>query len=94
MAELSVFADESGEIGTESKYYLLTLVFHEQDVSLDRPFKLYEESIRDRALPRVPMHACTARSNTRLQRMQSFTGTSSRRNSILRKWPTSSAPLS
>ena len=31
MLEISLFADESGESGTESKYYLLTLVFHEQD---------------------------------------------------------------
>ena len=27
MLEISVFADESGEEGSESKYYLLTLVF-------------------------------------------------------------------
>lgn len=31
MPEISLFVDESGESGTKSKYYLLTLVFHEQD---------------------------------------------------------------
>ena len=35
MPEISLFVDESGESGTESKYYLLTLVFHEH-VVLDR----------------------------------------------------------
>jgi len=30
MAELSVFADESGDFGTGSEYYILSLVFHEQ----------------------------------------------------------------
>jgi hypothetical protein len=34
MRELSVFADESGDTGSESKYYLLTLVFHDQDDDL------------------------------------------------------------
>lgn len=28
MSELSVFIDESGDFGTNSEYYLLTLVFH------------------------------------------------------------------
>ena len=31
MGELSVFADESGDRCGHSKYYLLTLVFHDQD---------------------------------------------------------------
>ena len=30
MAELSIFIDESGDFGANSKYYLMTLVFHEQ----------------------------------------------------------------
>ena len=32
MPEISLFDDESGESSTESKYCLLTLVLHEQDV--------------------------------------------------------------
>jgi hypothetical protein len=31
MRELSIFADESGDSLSQSKYYLLTLVFHDQD---------------------------------------------------------------
>jgi hypothetical protein len=34
MRELSCFADESGEALEQSKYYLLTLVFHEQSDGL------------------------------------------------------------
>ena len=37
MVEISVFADESGEVGTESKYYLLTLVLHEQNKPIITP---------------------------------------------------------
>lgn len=38
MSEINLFADESGESGTEPKYYLLTQVFHEQDSSTDDRF--------------------------------------------------------
>lgn len=37
MAELSVFIDESGNSRRDSKYYLLTLVFHKQDED-DAPY--------------------------------------------------------
>lgn len=30
MSELSVFVDESGDLGGVSNYYLVTLVFHDQ----------------------------------------------------------------
>lgn len=30
MHELSVFVDESGNMGEDSRYYLLTLLFHDQ----------------------------------------------------------------
>lgn len=42
MLEISVFADESGEEGSESKYYLLTLVFHEQSNDVAIPIRLYQ----------------------------------------------------
>ena len=54
--EISLFADESGESGTESKYYLLTLVFHEQDNSISRPIELYENDICTKGLPNIPLH--------------------------------------
>lgn len=31
MSELSVFVDESGDLGGVSNYYLVTLVFHDQN---------------------------------------------------------------
>ncbi len=34
MSPLSVFLDESGDTGTQSDYYLLTLVFHEQALDI------------------------------------------------------------
>lgn len=50
MPEISLFVDESGESGTESKYYLLTLVFHEQDSSIDKQIELYENALHDKGL--------------------------------------------
>lgn len=57
MLEISLFADESGESGTESKYYLLTLVFHEQRDSISRIIDIYEDDIRAKGLPDIPLHA-------------------------------------
>lgn len=34
MKELSVFVDESGEFGSSSKYYLVTLLFHDQSIDI------------------------------------------------------------
>lgn len=56
LKEISVFADESGEPGTRSKYYLLTLVFHNQMDCLDEPIRLYEQALRDKGLPDIPLH--------------------------------------
>lgn len=54
MKELSVFVDESGDLGGESKYYLLTLVFHDQSENLSHTINLYEQSLASRGLPDVP----------------------------------------
>lgn len=56
MKELSVFVDESGDLGGESKYYLLTLVFHDQSNDLSRTINLYEQSLANRDLPNIPFH--------------------------------------
>ena len=56
MPEISLFVDESGESGTESKYYLLTLVFHEQNSSIDKQIELYENALHDKGLPDIPLH--------------------------------------
>ncbi len=56
MKELSVFVDESGDLGGESRYYLLTLVFHDQSDDLSHTIDLYEQSLASRGLPNVPFH--------------------------------------
>ena len=56
MKELSVFVDESGDLGGESKYYLLTLVFHDQSYDLSHTINLYERSLELRGLPNIPFH--------------------------------------
>lgn len=58
--ELSVFADESGADGLDSKYYLLTLVFHEQDVSLADVLLPYERALAEkgsRTFPFMPLRS-------------------------------------
>ncbi len=57
MLEISLFADESGESGTQSKYYLLTLVLHEQSDDISRAIELYENDLRAKSLPDIPLHA-------------------------------------
>ena len=57
MVEISIFTDESGEAGTELKYYLLTLVFHEQDKPIANQVELYEQSLTNRRLQNIPLHA-------------------------------------
>ena len=57
MAELSVFIDESGEFGTNSDYYLLTLVFHEQDKDISSQVKRLESALDAAKLPNdKPIH--------------------------------------
>lgn len=56
MKELSVFVDESGDIGGESRYYLLALVFHDQSNELTPTISLYEQSLNNRDLPNIPFH--------------------------------------
>ena len=34
MREISIFVDESGDAGEMSRFYLITLVFHEQNLSI------------------------------------------------------------
>lgn len=57
MMDVSVFADESGEFGTESKYYLLTLVFHDQSEDITRPIDIYKQALINKGLPDIAFHA-------------------------------------
>lgn len=57
MKELSVFVDESGNYGGQSaKYYLVTLVFHDQSASVAETIEGYERTLRERGLPDIPLH--------------------------------------
>ena len=46
MKILSVFVDESGDFGTNSKYYLLSFVFHNQANKIEKKRKLAEPEKR------------------------------------------------
>ena len=51
MSELSIFIDESGDYGTNSEFYLLTFVFHEQDKPIDRQIAILDESLGNMGYP-------------------------------------------
>lgn len=57
MQELSLFVDESGTVGKDSKYYLITLVFHDQADGIDEHIAAYERALRDRGLRDISFHA-------------------------------------
>ena len=42
--DLGIFVDESGEQGTESKYYLMALVFRDQSKDISLRLTRYEQS--------------------------------------------------
>lgn len=56
MSDLSIFVDESGEQGTESKYYLITLVLHDQSEDISERLSKYENALSDARLPDIPLH--------------------------------------
>jgi len=56
MRELSTFADESGDSSHQSRYYLLTLVFHDQSDDIASSIARYESALRVAGLPDIPFH--------------------------------------
>lgn len=56
MRELSIFVDESGDIGDCSTFYLIALVFHDQDEDLREGVEKYVRSLSDSGLDAVPFH--------------------------------------
>ena len=46
MRELSIFVDESGSDGLSDRYYLLTVVMHDQSDSIAESIKAYEDAPR------------------------------------------------
>ena len=57
MRELSIFADESGDKSDHSKYFLLTLVTHDQDDAIGEKISHYERALSDADLPNIPFHS-------------------------------------
>lgn len=55
--ELSVMVDESGGEQGNSKYYLLTLVFHDQADDIEGKLRSYERTLEESGLPNYPFHA-------------------------------------
>ncbi|MBC2888404.1 DUF3800 domain-containing protein [Gordonibacter massiliensis (ex Traore et al. 2017)] len=50
MSELSIFIDESGDFGSNSEYYLLTLVFHDQSNPIDEEIVALRRKLADLGL--------------------------------------------
>ena len=57
LGELSIFIDESGSDDLRERNYIVTLVLHEQIISLTDGIRLYEQSLRDKGLADIPFHA-------------------------------------
>lgn len=55
MSDLSIFVDESGDSGN-SKYYLITLVFHDQDMTIRYQIERYHASLLLKSLPLNAFH--------------------------------------
>lgn len=48
MSKLSIFVDESGDFGMQSRhapYYLITMILHDQDVSIDEEIRALNETM-------------------------------------------------
>ena len=56
MSELSIFVDESGGQGGHSKYYGITLVFHDQSCGIEERLERHRLGLKDRGLADVPLH--------------------------------------
>ena len=57
MKELSIFVDESGGQDGHSKYYVLTLVFHDQDDAIVDEIAKYRRGIAESSREDIPFHA-------------------------------------
>ena len=55
--DLSIFVDESGDRGGKARYYLLTLVMHDQTDSIVEKVARYEASLLYSDLPNIPFHS-------------------------------------
>lgn len=55
--ELSIFVDESGDRGGIARYYLLTLVFHDQADDILSEVRDYERRLAENGLPDIAFHS-------------------------------------
>ena len=55
MRELSIFVDESGD-QAGSRFYLITLVFHDQGIDFYQHESRYKQTMVDCSLPDIPFH--------------------------------------
>ncbi|MDK6399655.1 DUF3800 domain-containing protein [Pauljensenia sp. UMB1235] len=57
MSEISIFIDESGTANSDDKFYILTLVFHQQSKPINEYVSQYEQSLNVADLPNIPFHS-------------------------------------
>ena len=55
--ELIIFVDESGDRGGKARYYLLTLVFHDQADDILSEVRSYERRLAENGLPDIAFHS-------------------------------------
>lgn len=57
LREISCFVDESGSDNLRDRYSLIALVLHEQSEPFTQEIGSYEQSLGDKELPDIPLHA-------------------------------------
>lgn len=57
MRELSIFVDESGDKSKHTRYFLLTVVIHDQGESIVEKVLSYESALATADLPNIPFHS-------------------------------------
>lgn len=57
VSELSIFVDESGDKTEHNRYFLLTLVTHDQAEAISEKVVHYERALSDCDLPNIPFHS-------------------------------------
>ena len=57
MKELSVFVDESGDKSMQARYFLVSVVLHDQANKIAEKINAYEQSLAMADLPNIPFHS-------------------------------------
>lgn len=56
MRELSIFIDESGDVGDCSEYYLVTFILHDQSTDISEGIRKYQEALSNAGLQEKTFH--------------------------------------